>query len=333
MSPSHGPTSGGTSVTITGTHLTGATAVHFGTSSATTFTVVSDTQITATAPASTSLGTVHVTVTTPGGTSATGSGDQYTYVATIAQIQGAGRIPVGSHAGEFSVAAQRTSATGSVSGHLEFEDQPDGVHIHDGTFTDLYVTADGTAHAQGTASCTISGTTSSCSFSLTATNGGKGTGTFTLTYNTTTVGGTILSGHVTVSPTTGGPTTAATPAAAATIGTFSTTLLGVSLSGGQCAAAAEVTSSGSSGGEVDCLLLGALGVDIEVDLPTTTGSTGTGTATLGGTATVTVGSLLPLSLPATANLVSTGSTPGLQLTINGVTLPVLPIGAGGIEIG
>ena len=79
VEPSEGPVAGGTSVTITGTNLTGATGVSFG-STAASFTVNSATQITASAPAGT--GTVDVTVTTPGGTSATNPpSDQYTYVA------------------------------------------------------------------------------------------------------------------------------------------------------------------------------------------------------------------------------------------------------------
>jgi hypothetical protein len=64
-------------VTITGTSLTNATAVTFG-STAATFTVTNATHIDATAPAE-NAGTVHVTVTTAGGTSATGNADQYTY--------------------------------------------------------------------------------------------------------------------------------------------------------------------------------------------------------------------------------------------------------------
>lgn len=79
LSPTTGPAAGGTSVTITGTDLNGATGVMFGSTAATSFTVNSATQITATAPAGS--GTVNVTVTTPGGTSATGSGTAYTYVA------------------------------------------------------------------------------------------------------------------------------------------------------------------------------------------------------------------------------------------------------------
>jgi hypothetical protein len=73
--PASGPTPGGNTVTLTGTNLTGATAVQFGATAASSFTVVSATQITAVAPAGT--GTVQITVTTPGGTS---NPLTYTYV-------------------------------------------------------------------------------------------------------------------------------------------------------------------------------------------------------------------------------------------------------------
>ena len=53
ISPASGPESGGTTVTITGTDLTGATDVQFGDTSAINFTVDGPTQITATAPAGT----------------------------------------------------------------------------------------------------------------------------------------------------------------------------------------------------------------------------------------------------------------------------------------
>ena len=68
LSPTSGPVAGGTSVTITGTGFTGATAVKFGSTAATSFTVNSATAITAKAPAGTG-GMVKVTVTTPYGTS------------------------------------------------------------------------------------------------------------------------------------------------------------------------------------------------------------------------------------------------------------------------
>lgn len=78
VEPSEGPQPGGTTVTITGTSFTGATAVDFGANAAKSFEVQSETSITAESPAGT--GTVDVTVTTAEGTSATGSSDQFTYV-------------------------------------------------------------------------------------------------------------------------------------------------------------------------------------------------------------------------------------------------------------
>ena len=68
--------------TITGTGFTGATAVDFGTTAATNVTVVNDTTITADSPAGT--GVVDVTVTTPVGTSATSSADEFIYIALAA---------------------------------------------------------------------------------------------------------------------------------------------------------------------------------------------------------------------------------------------------------
>jgi hypothetical protein len=77
ISPASGPVTGGTNVTITGTGLTGATSVSFGQTPAINVNVKSDTQIIVTSPAGSGL--VDVTVTTPGGTSATSSSDQFTY--------------------------------------------------------------------------------------------------------------------------------------------------------------------------------------------------------------------------------------------------------------
>jgi len=62
------PTSGpvGTSVTITGTSFTGASKVTFGGIASTSFTVNSDTQVTAVVP--TGAVTGKIAITTPGGT-------------------------------------------------------------------------------------------------------------------------------------------------------------------------------------------------------------------------------------------------------------------------
>ena len=77
IDPASGPTAVRTTVTITGSNFTGATSVSFGPTAAASFTVISDTQITADSPAGS--GTVNVTVTTPGGTSTTSALDQFTY--------------------------------------------------------------------------------------------------------------------------------------------------------------------------------------------------------------------------------------------------------------
>jgi hypothetical protein len=86
ISPTTGTTAGGTTVTISGTNFTGATAVNFGSLAATSFSVNSNgTSITAVSPAGVA-GTVHVTVTTTNGTSTTSSADQFTYALMISGI-------------------------------------------------------------------------------------------------------------------------------------------------------------------------------------------------------------------------------------------------------
>ena len=80
VAPDSGPTSGGTNVTITGTNFSAGATVRFGGAAATNVAVVSATSITATSPAG-SAGTVDVTVTTAGGTSAASAADGFTYIA------------------------------------------------------------------------------------------------------------------------------------------------------------------------------------------------------------------------------------------------------------
>lgn len=77
ISPADGTEAGGTPITVSGANFTGATAVKFGATNATSFTVNSDTSLTAVSPGGT--GTVDVSVTTPSGTSATGASDRFTY--------------------------------------------------------------------------------------------------------------------------------------------------------------------------------------------------------------------------------------------------------------
>jgi len=83
VAPASGSTLGGTVVTITGTNLAGASTVAFGGTAATSFTVDSATQVTATTPAH-AAGAVNVAVTTPGGTATRTGG--FTYVAFVPAI-------------------------------------------------------------------------------------------------------------------------------------------------------------------------------------------------------------------------------------------------------
>jgi IPT/TIG domain len=85
ISPTSGPTVGGTSVSIKGTGFNGTTQVLFGTVPASSFSVSSSTRITAVAPAQ-GAGWHNVFVTTPAGTSAAVTADQFTYVLTLAVV-------------------------------------------------------------------------------------------------------------------------------------------------------------------------------------------------------------------------------------------------------
>ena len=86
ISPIYGPVSTSTTITITGTGFTGATAVTIGGTAATSFSVVSNTSITATTPASSTIGQVDVLVTTPSGTSSSVTGDKYNFAAAATTI-------------------------------------------------------------------------------------------------------------------------------------------------------------------------------------------------------------------------------------------------------
>lgn len=79
IAPNAGPIAGGTVVTITGTNFSDSSTVKFGTIPATSVTFITSTKMMATAPAQIP-GTVHVTVTTPGGTSTASPADQFTYL-------------------------------------------------------------------------------------------------------------------------------------------------------------------------------------------------------------------------------------------------------------
>jgi CSLREA domain-containing protein len=86
VSPNQGPKTGGTAVTITGANFMLPLTVKFGTTQALSVQLVNSTTITATSPPGT--GAVHVTVVTPGKTSATSTNDLFTYlgVPTVSKV-------------------------------------------------------------------------------------------------------------------------------------------------------------------------------------------------------------------------------------------------------
>ncbi len=92
VSPSGGSPHGGTLVTISGTNLSGATAVRFGSYPASSFSQVNSNSLNAVSPnilppdAGTNGETVDITVTTPAGTSQTSSNDQFTFAPACGLI-------------------------------------------------------------------------------------------------------------------------------------------------------------------------------------------------------------------------------------------------------
>jgi uncharacterized protein YkwD len=89
ISPNAGPAAGGTGLTISGAGFSsGVTSVKFGTTPATSFSVVNDTTITAVSPAH-AAGTVDVSVTTANGTSASSTLDHFTFGACMSVIESA----------------------------------------------------------------------------------------------------------------------------------------------------------------------------------------------------------------------------------------------------
>jgi len=83
LTPTSGPTTGGTAVTIYGTNFIGTTGVTFGGSAAIGFSVINYTAVLATPPAH-AAGAVNVVITTPNGT-ATGT-NAFTYIASNVAI-------------------------------------------------------------------------------------------------------------------------------------------------------------------------------------------------------------------------------------------------------
>lgn len=191
VTPNSGPIGGGTSVTLTGTGLTGASSVTFGGVSATGWTINSPTQITATIPAG-NAGVVNVSVTTAAGSASLTNA--FTYIAP----------PV---AGPVSASVGHNSSANPVT-----------LSLSGGVASSVAIS---TSASHGTV--TASGT----SVTYTPTVGYAGTDSFT--YTATNSAGTSAPATVTV--TVGSPTISIAPASlpAGTAGiAYSTTSLATS---------------------------------------------------------------------------------------------------------
>jgi len=150
VSPSQGPTTGGTSVTITGTYFITTTlvqSVHFGADAAP-FSVNSNGTITATSPTE-SAGTVNTTVTTTDGTSPISSADQFTYVAPPPPSVTGLSPSSGTTSGGTSVTISGTNFAGATAVHFGTASVSFGVDSSD------TITASSPAHAAGAATVTV----------------------------------------------------------------------------------------------------------------------------------------------------------------------------------
>jgi alpha-tubulin suppressor-like RCC1 family protein len=116
LSAKTGTSAGGTSVTVTGKELTGASAVSFGESPAAQFTVNSPTSITATSPPG-AAGTVDVTVTTSGGVSVASSKDRFKYAPAVSAVSPSGGSAAG---GETVTVTGSGFLVGAVGTTLKF---------------------------------------------------------------------------------------------------------------------------------------------------------------------------------------------------------------------
>jgi PKD repeat protein len=147
VSPTSGPAAGGTLVTLIGTGFTGATAVRFGTTAGTGMTVNDDTNITVTSPAH-AAGIVNITVTTPGGTSATSTDTEFTYTArpTVTAVSPAS----GPLTGATAVTLTGTGFTGATS-VMFGATAGTGVTVN----SDTNITVTSPAHTAGTVYVTV----------------------------------------------------------------------------------------------------------------------------------------------------------------------------------
>ncbi len=153
----------GSVATLTGTHFVGATQVKFNGVSATTFTVDSDTQIHATAPAGLTAGTI--TVTTPGGTATSSTG----YTVPLPPTGLSYTTPVAVYTNGVMIAPNTpSSGGGAVTSYGVSPALPPGLVLNTGTgvITGTPTAVSSTTSYTVTASNAVGSTTASLSIKV-----------------------------------------------------------------------------------------------------------------------------------------------------------------------
>ncbi|WP_322788755.1 beta strand repeat-containing protein, partial [Sphingorhabdus rigui] len=117
VSPASGPNSGGTTVTITGTNFSSATAVRFGSGTGTSFSVVSPTQITVVTPVLSDIGTQGVTIASPAGSSISNVNSRFVFTSSSLAAPTISSVSPnnGAIAGGTSVTITGTNFSGTAS--------------------------------------------------------------------------------------------------------------------------------------------------------------------------------------------------------------------------
>jgi autotransporter-associated beta strand protein len=141
VSPNSGPPAGGTSVTITGSNLSGATAVYFGSTLATALINNANRTITVTSPAGTS-GAVDVTVVTAGGSSAVSPQDHFDYgavpsVSSLFFSLGPANQNGSGYLGQMIFGLNLTGATDVLYGPIDIPISASDVHDEGSGITDI----------------------------------------------------------------------------------------------------------------------------------------------------------------------------------------------------
>ncbi len=186
-----GPTTGGTIVTITGTNLTNATSVKFG-STAATITENTTTSISAIAPAGTA-GKVDITITTAGGTSAISSADEFTYITpkTVATAPTIGAATAGNGQASISFTTPTSNGGSTILGYT-ITSNPGGLTAT-GTTSPVNVTGltNGTAYTFTVTATNSAGTSSASSASNSVTPNAPPTATTSAAADITPLGATL----------------------------------------------------------------------------------------------------------------------------------------------